>query len=184
MAEGNEKLVDDSAENSQSGKGFHQIQDDYYATPQESYYEEYEPHYIVGNRDSIPSNTNIVRKVFSSGSISYQCFDPNNFGQVMSTPQINYNEEQQQANHNRGVVQNPKNWDYIATARIVIPSYNEWGVDSTESNYYNKPWESLASFIGGDKMNKVSAADVTAGFFFLAVAKLFGPFAYFFAFWG
>ena len=67
---------------------------------------------------------------------------------------------------------------------VVIPSYNEWEVDSTESNYYNKPWESLASFIGGDEMNKVSAADVTAGFFFLVVAKLFGPFAYFFAFWG
>lgn len=124
FAEESKGNLDVCLENDPNNYAFSQIKDDFYATPQESYYENYAPHYIINNRDSIPNNTNIVKNVFLTGTVSYQCFDPNNFGQITSTPQVNYYEEIGQTNNNRGVVQNPKNWDYIATARIVMTFYN------------------------------------------------------------
>ena len=66
---------------------------------------------------------------------------------------------------------------------VVIPSAGKWGIEDNDK-YYEKPWETIASFIGGDYDNEYSAGDIVASFFHLFVAYYFGPFSYFFAFWG
>lgn len=65
---------------------------------------------------------------------------------------------------------------------IVIPSYFEWGVDKSEGNYeksyYHRPWEALASIMGGDSRFSYTSADFINAFYYIVVARLFGILCY------
>ena len=54
--------------------------------------------------------------------------------------------------------------------------------DGTDS-YYHRPWEALASIVGGDSRYAYSTRDVVGAFLHLFVAKYLGPFSYLFGFW-
>ena len=62
---------------------------------------------------------------------------------------------------------------------VGIPSINKWGVSKNGDNYYYKPWESLASMIGGDSY-EYSVEDKWAAAGHLLTSVFAGSFSYLF----
>ena len=61
---------------------------------------------------------------------------------------------------------------------IGLPSAFEW----SNRPYYERPWEITADIFGGVNRKGHSQANINRGYWYLGVAALFGPFAYFFLF--
>ena len=72
---------------------------------------------------------------------------------------------------------------------VMIPSAGQWGVEvgvddkKYNESYYHRPWEVVASFVGGDTDWTYSEHDLFGAFLHLFVAKYLGPFSYLFGFW-
>lgn len=112
---------DDNDENYSSFLG-----DEYKIFKQQSYYEQYEPHFLYNQRDTIPTNTNIVKNIHSGNNsgVYYESFDPSHFSQVTATPGNNSNNQETQIAVNRGQVLNPKDSEHCPTARMIAIFYN------------------------------------------------------------
>ena len=59
---------------------------------------------------------------------------------------------------------------------IFLPSWQEW----SSRLYYERPWEITADILGGVTGRAHSQSDVKRGYWYLVMASLFGPLAYFF----
>ena len=68
---------------------------------------------------------------------------------------------------------------------IMIPSAGEWGVDRASEHYresyYRRPWEALASIMGGDMRFIYSPSEQRNAIAHLFIAAFFGPFSYLFS---
>ena len=68
---------------------------------------------------------------------------------------------------------------------VVIPSYNEWGVDNNNYSwsYYHRPWEAMASIFGEDTDWYYSPRDYVGVIGHTVSAMFFGPISFWFGQW-
>ncbi|HHT67580.1 MAG TPA: hypothetical protein GX010_05150 [Erysipelotrichaceae bacterium] len=125
-----EQLLSNYEDNNDNIDSF--LGDEYRIIKQESYYQQYEPHFLNNKRDTIPNNSNIVKNVHTGNNsgIYYESFDPSNFAQVTSSLANNPNNQEIQTVANRGQVQNPKDAEHYPTARMIAIFYNVYNSPS------------------------------------------------------